>query len=134
MISYFVILAIVVAVLSVVAYALRHEQKIVEKAEKVNSMFNFYHIVALMTSPKYKNYKESTEEIDALEKYLAEDSVETRHPIGGYFKLCDSLKSTLKTCGNFYNYNLRFKPNELAIGFATFAIFAVIFVLGVKYC
>ena len=64
---------------------------------------------------------------------LAEPSEYDKHSIGSYFKLCDSLKSTLKTRGNFHNYSLNFNMGEVGTGFAVLAVFAIVITLGVIY-
>ena len=126
------VIIVLIAILFAVAivYALKHEEKVIEKAEKNI----FYHTLAKLTSSKYVDYKPNEEEKKAMEEFISRDTEYDRHCIGGYFKLSSSLKDTLGTCGNFHNYSLNFEVGELAVGFATIAFFAVIVTLGVMFC
>ena len=124
----YIILAIVALVIAVGCYALKNEKKIVEKAEKTNNMFNFYHVLATLTSSKYKNYKENEAEIDAMAKYLTDNSNKEHenHPIGSYFKLCDENNDVCHTAGNFDNSAQDYDPTQLSIGAAVLVGFIVI--------
>ena len=124
------IIVCVAAACVVAAIAMHNEEQIVEKAE-TNW---FYHTLAKMTSAKYNGYTMGEAEKKAMEESLAEPSEYDRHSIGSYFKLCDSLKSTLKTRGNFHNYSLNFNMGEVGTGVAVLAIFAIVVTLGVMYC
>ena len=130
----YIILAIVALVIAVGCYALKNEEKIVEKAEKTNNMFNFYHVLATLTSSKYRNYKETDEEKLAMADYLAENSnkVHDEHPIGSYFKLCEENDDVCNTNGNFDGDKVDYNPTELGIGAAVLAgffIFLIVMVL-----
>lgn len=130
----YIILAIVALVIAVGCYALKNEKKIVEKAEKTNSMFNFYHVLATLTSSKYKNYKENEAEINAMAKYLTDNSNKEHenHPIGSYFKLCEENDDVCNTNGNFDGDKVDYNPTELGIGaaiLAGFFIFLIVMVL-----
>lgn len=110
--------------------AMISEEELIEKAE-TNW---FYHTLAKMTSAKYNGYVMGDAEKKTMEESLAEPSEYDRHSIGSYFKLCDSLKSTLKTRGNFHNYSLNFNMGEVGTGVAVLAVFAIVVTLGVMYC
>jgi len=125
----FIIIACVIAVVFINRIFIKEEDLIV-KAEKNW----FYHTLAKMTSAKYNGYTMGEAEKKAMEESLAEPSEYDRHSIGSYFKLCDSLKSTLKTRGNFHNYSLNFNMGEVGTGFAVLAVFAIVATLGVIYC
>ena len=115
-------------------YALRNELKVVEKAQKSKNMFNFYHILALMTSSTYQGYVTTEEEKKAMEDYKNTQSEYDKHSIGGFFKLCKENDDVVRTAGNFYGYNLAFKPSELAVGFCTMFVLIGLVVLGITYC
>lgn len=123
------VIILVIATFVGITRAMISEEELIEKAE-TNW---FYHTLAKMTSAKYNGYVMSEAEKKAMEESLAEPSEYDRHPIGSYFKLCDSLKSTLKTRGNFHNYSLNFNMGEVGTGFAVLAVFAIIVTLGVIY-
>lgn len=130
----YIILGIIVVILGLIAYGLENEKKVVEKAEKSNNMFNFYHVLATMTSSKYRNYKETDEEKLAMADYLAENSnkVHDEHPIGSYFKLCEENDDVCNTNGNFDGDKVDYNPTELGIGAAVLAgffIFLIVMVL-----
>lgn len=129
----YIILAIVALVIAVGCYALKNEKKIVEKAEKTNNMFNFYHVLATLTSSKYKNYKENEGEKEAMAKYLADNSNKEHesHTIGSYFKLCDENNDVCNTAGNFDGSAQDYNPNELSIGAAVLVGFIVIILVVV---
>ena len=123
------VIILVIATFVGITRAMISEEELIEKAE-TNW---FYHTLAKMTSAKYNGYVMSEAEKKAMEESLAEPSEYDRHPIGSYFKLCDSLKSTLKTRGNFHNYSLNFNMGEVGTGFAVLAVFAIVVTLGVIY-
>ena len=125
----FIITATIMAgiIIGAIVFALNHEKTIVEKAEKTNNMFNFYHVLALLTSSKYQNYKPTDEEKTAMVDYLEKNANEVHdsHPIGSYFKLCKENNDVCKTAGNFHNYDLQFNGSELAVGGAVMAAFFI---------
>jgi hypothetical protein len=121
------VIVLVIATFVGITRAMISEEKLIEKAE-TNW---FYHTLAKMTSAKYNGYVMGEAEKKAMEESLAEPSEYDRHPIGSYFKLCDSLKSTLKTCGNFHGYKLNFNLGEIGIGVVVMLAFVVIVTLGV---
>ena len=86
-----------------------------------------------MTSPKYDGYFMNDVEDKAMKEYLSKPSEYDRHPIGSYFKLCDSLKSTLSTCANFHNYKLDFNMGEVGIGVCVMLVFIGVVTLGYIY-
>ena len=124
-------LVIILGILLFIAInrAMIKEDELIKKAQKNW----FYHVLSKMTCGTYDGYTMTEDEKKAMEESLAEPSEYDRHPIGSYFKLCDSLKSTLKTCGNFHNYNLNFKIGEVGIGLGVMCIFAIVVILGVIY-
>ncbi len=124
------VIVLVIATFVGITRAMISEEELIEKAE-TNW---FYHTLAKMTSAKYNGYTMGDAEKKAMEESLAEPSEYDRHSIGSYFKLCDSLKSTLKTRGNFHNYSLNFNMGEVGTGFAVLAVFAIVVTLGVMYC
>ena len=109
--------------------AMIKEEDLIRKAEKNW----FYHTLAKMTSAKYNGYIMGDEERKVMEDYLSKPSEYETHPIGGYFKLKNALKSTLSTCGNFHNYRLNFNLGEVGTGFAVLVLFGVIVTLGVMF-
>ena len=123
------VIVLVIATFVGITRAMISEEELIEKAE-TNW---FYHTLAKMTSAKYNGYAMGEAEKKAMEESLAEPSEYDRHSIGSYFKLCDSLKSTLKTRGNFHNYSLNFNMGEVGTGFAVLAVFAIVVTLGVIY-
>lgn len=123
------IILVAVIALIVISHLLIKEEDLIKKAE-TNW---FYHTLAKMTSAKYNGYVMSEAEKKAMEESLAEPSEYDRHSIGSYFKLCDSLNSTLKTRGNFHNYSLNFNMGEVGTGFVVLAVFAIVVTLGVIY-
>lgn len=118
-----------IAALVIITRLLIKEEDLIKKAEKNW----FYHVLAKMTSAKYNGYVMGDDEKKAMDEYSSKPSEYETHPIGGYFKLCDTLKSTLDTCANFYNYNLKFNLSEVGIGMCVLGCFVVILVLGVIY-
>jgi len=126
-ITFIIILVLVALVL--ITRAMIKEEDLIKKAEKNW----FYHTLAKMTSAKYNGYVMGDDEKKAMDEYLSRPSEYETHPIGSYFKLCDTLKSTLETCGNFHNYNLKFNLSEVGIGMCVLGCFAVMLVLGVIY-
>lgn len=108
-------------------YAFKHEKEVLEKAEKTNNMLNFYHVLALLSFSKYRNYKPTDEEKAAMVDYLEKkaNDVHDSHPIGSYFKLCKENDDMCKTAGNFHNYDLDFNSSELAVGGAVMAAFFI---------
>lgn len=127
-ITFIIILGLVAFVL--INRAMIKEEDLIVKAEKNW----FYHTLAKMTSAKYNGYIMGDEEKKAMEEYVSRPSEYDTHPVGSYFKLCKSLKSTLDTCGNFYNYKLNFNMGEVGTGFAVLVLFAVVVTLGVVLC
>jgi hypothetical protein len=125
----FIITATIMAgiIIGVIAYALNHEEMFIEKAEKTSNMLNFYHVLALLTSSKYQNYKPTDEEKAAMVDYLEKNANEVHdsHPIGSYFKLCKENDDVCKTAGNFHNHDLQFNGSELAVGGAVMAAFFI---------
>jgi len=116
-----------VVLIAAMCYAIKHEEEVLEKAEKTSNMLNFYHVLALLTSSKYQNYKPTDEEKTAMVDYLEKNANEVHdsHPIGSYFKLCKENNDVCKTAGNFHNYGLQFNGSELAIGGAVMAAFFI---------
>ena len=116
-----------VALVTTMCYAIKHEEEVLEKAEKTSNMLNFYHVLALLTSSKYQNYKPTDEEKAAMVDYLEKNAnnAHDNHPIGSYFKLCKENNDVCKTAGNFYNYDLQFNGSELAVGGAVLAVFFI---------
>lgn len=128
--NYIFIIAVTIMasiIIGVIAYALNREEMFVEKAEKTSNMLNFYHILALLTSSKYRNYKPTDEEKAAMVDYLEKNAndVHDSHPIGSYFKLCKENDDVCNTAGNFHNYDLQFNGSELAVGGAVMAAFFI---------
>ena len=123
------VIVLVIATFVGITRAMISEEELIEKAEKNW----FYHTLAKMTSAKYNGYIMGDEEKKVMEESLAEPSEYDRHSIGSYFKLCVSLKSTLKTRGNFHNYSLNFNMGEIGTGFAVLAVFAIVVTVGVMY-
>lgn len=131
---YVIVLAIVLVIAILCGlYALNNEEKILEKANKANSMFNFYHIIALMTSPKYKGYVSTDEEKKAMDAYMSTDTVYENHPIGSFFKLCKDNDDVCNTAGNFHGYKQSFKMSELTVGFAVLFGFAFLLTIAMIY-
>jgi hypothetical protein len=130
MITYIVI-GIFVLLLAVVIYALDNQEKVVEKAQKSKNMFNFYHILALMTAPGYKGYNSTDEEKKAMEEFLKGDSEYDIHPIGSYFKMRKDNKEICKLAGNFDGGNITFNGSEVMIGVLVMVAFVFIVTLGV---
>jgi len=123
------VIVLVIATFVGITRAMISEEELIEKAEKNW----FYHTLAKMTSAKYNGYIMGDEEKKVMEDYLSKPSEYETHPVGSYFKLCKSLKSTLDTCGNFHNYSLNFNMGEIGTGFAVLALFAIVVTLGVIY-
>jgi hypothetical protein len=126
--SILIILAVVVIAIAIV---LNNEQSIVEKAEKTNNMFNFYHILALMTSPNYKGYVSTEEEKKAMDDYMNANAVHDNHPIGAYFKMCKENNEICRAAGNFDGTTMSFNFSDLTIGFAVMSAFVLLIVLAV---
>lgn len=124
-------LVIILGILLFIAInrAMIKEDELIKKAQKNW----FYHVLSKMTCGTYDGYTMTEDEKKAMEEYIAEPSEYDKHSIGSYFKLCDSLKSTLKTRGNFHNYSLNFNMGEVGTGFAVLAVFAIVVTLGVIY-
>lgn len=116
-----------VVLITAMCYAIKHEEEVLEKAEKTNNMFNFYHVLALLTSSKYKNYKPTNEEKAAMVEYLEKNTNEVHdsHPIGSYFKLCKGNDDVCNTAGNFHNHDIQFNGSELTIGGVIMAAFFI---------
>lgn len=119
-----------VAALVIVNRLLFKEEDLIKKTEKNW----FYHVLAKMTSVKYGGYVMDDEEKKALDEFASKPSQYDTHPIGSYFKLCDSLKSTLSTCANFHNYRLDFNMGEVGIGVCVVLVFIGVVMLGYMYC
>ena len=124
------IIVLLVAVVVIITRLLVKEEELIKKAEKNF----FFHVIAKMTSPKYDGYFLNEVEEKAMKEYISRPSEYDRHPIGSYFKLCNTLKDTLSTCANFHNYRLNFNMSEVGIGFLVLGVFAVVVILGVIYC
>ena len=120
------ILFIIALVVFAIAFVLKNEEAIVEKAEKTNNMFNFYHILALMSSPTYKGYVSTKEEKKAMEDYMNSEAIHDSHPIGSYFKMCKENRQMLKSMPS-----PSFNGSELAIGLAVMGAFVLLIVLAV---
>lgn len=127
MITYIVI-AVIALLVAVAAYSIKNEEKIVEKAQKSKNMFNFYHMLAVMTSPTYKGYISTDEEQKAMEKFLDGNSEYDAHPVGSYLKMREENKQMLQSiaCPSF-------KTSELGIGMAVMLLFIGSVVLGVVF-
>ena len=124
------IIALFIAAVVIITRLLVKEEDLVKKAEKNF----FYHVIAKMTSSKYDGYFMNDVEDNAMKEYLSKSSEYDRHPIGSYFKLCETLKDTLSTCANFHNYRLNFNMGEVGTGVFVLVVFAVVVTLGVIYC
>jgi hypothetical protein len=107
-----------------------HENEVIEKAERSK----FYHVLAKLTSSKYVGYYPNEDEVNAMKAYAKQPTEYDKHPVGSYMKLCKTLGSTLKTCGNFHNYDLNFNMSEVGTGVAVMAVFAIVVTLGVMLC
>ena len=116
-----------VVLITAMCYAIKHEEEVLEKAEKTNNMFNFYHVLALLTSSKYKNYNPTNEEKAAMVEYLEKNTNEVHdsHPIGSYFKLCKENDDVCNTASNFHNHDIQFNGSELTIGGVIMAAFFI---------
>jgi hypothetical protein len=126
-----VILSIIALMfLAIMVHAFSHESEILEKAERSK----FYHVLAKLTSSKYVGYYPNEGEVKAMKEYAKQPTEYDKHSVGSYFKLCDSLKSTLKTCGNFHNYSLNFNMGEVGTGVAVMVIFVIVITLGITLC
>ena len=126
-----VILCIVAMIFVVImVHAFSHESEVIEKAEKSK----FYHILAKLTSSKYTGYYPNKEELSAMKEYTNAPTDYDNHPVGSYMRLCKTLESTLKTCGNFHNYSLNFNMGEVGTGFAVLIVFAIVITLGITLC
>lgn len=115
-------------------YIMNNQEFIVLKAQEKKNMFNFYHILALMTSPNYKGYISTDEEKKAMEDYLSDTSEYDKHPIGGYFNIRKQVDSMLKCAGSMGSPVPKFVNSELGIGFSVMLLFIGIVVLGVMFC
>lgn len=118
-----------IAALVIITRLLIKEEDLIKKAEKNW----FYHVLAKMTSAKYDGYLMDDDEKKALDEFASKPSQYDTHPIGSYFKLCDSLKSTLSTCANFHNYRLNFNMGEVGIGVCVMLVFIGVVTLGYIY-
>ena len=118
-----------VAALVIINRLLIKEDELIKMAKKNW----FYHVLAKMTSPRYDGYEMSDEEKKVMKEYLFKEDEYDKHPIGSYFKLCDSLKSTLETCANFHNYKLNFNMGEVGIGVCVMIAFIGVVTLGYIY-
>lgn len=107
-----------------------HENEVIEKAERSK----FYHVLAKLTSSKYVGYYPNEDEVNAMKAYAKQPTEYDKHPVGSYMKLCKTLGSTLKTCGNFHNYDLNFNMSEVGTGVAVMAVFTIVVTLGVMLC
>ena len=116
-----------VVLIATMCYAIKHEEEVLEKAEKTSNMLNFYHVLALLTSSKYKNYKPTDEEKTAMVEYLEKNANEVHdsHPIGSYFKLCKENDDVCNTASNFHNHDLQFNGSEWTIGGVIMAAFFI---------
>lgn len=123
------IIVLCIAAIVIITSSLVNEEKLIKKAEK--NMF--FHVIAKVASSRYDGYSMSDDEKKAMEEYLSKPSEYDKHSIGSYFRLCNTLKDTLSTHGNFHNYNLNFNMSEVGIGFVVFGVFAIIITLGVVY-
>ncbi len=123
------IIVLLIAVVVIITRMLVKEEELIKKAEKNF----FYHVIAKMTSPKYDGYFMSEVEEKMMKEYLSKPSEYDEHPIGSYFRLCNTLKDTLSSCANFHNYKLNFNMGEVGVGFLVLAVFAVVVTLGVVY-
>lgn len=130
MITY-IIIAVIALLVAVAAYSIKNEEKIVEKAQKSKNMFNFYHMLAVMTSPTYKGYLSTDEEQKAMEKFLDGESEYDAHPVGSYLKMRRENKDICALAGNFGGGTISFKGSEVAVGFLVMAIFSGVLMLGV---
>ena len=126
-ITFIIILGLIAFVL--INRAMIKEEDLIVKAEKNW----FYHTLAKMTSAKYNGYIMGDEEKKAMEEYVSRPSEYDTHPVGSYFKLCKSLKSTLDTCGNFHNYRLDFNLGEVGIGVCVMLVFIGVVTIGCIY-
>ena len=125
------ILSIVAVVLLVImVHAFSYESEIIEKAERSK----FYHVLAKLTSSKYTGYYPNEDEVKAMKGYAKQPTEYDNHPVGSYMRLCKTLGSTLKTCGNFHNYNLNFNMGEVGTGVTVMAVFVIVVTLGVVLC
>ena len=123
------IIVLLIAVIVVIPCSLIKEEGLLKKTEKNF----FYHVIKKIVSLTYDGYSLNEAEEKAMKEYLSKPSEYDRHPIGSYFKLCNTLKDTLSTCANFHNYRLNFNMSEVGIGFLVFGVFAVVVTLGVIY-
>ena len=131
MITYIIIIAVITLLAAIAAYSIKNEEKIVEKAQKSKNMFNFYHMLALMTAPGYKGYNSTDEEKKAMEEFLKGDSEYDAHPIGSYFKMRKDNKEICNLAGNFDGGNVSFNGSEVMIGVLVMVVFAIVVTLGV---
>ena len=122
-------IALCITAVVVITYSLSNKEELIKKAEK--NMF--FHIVAKMTSLKYDGYVMNDDEKKAMREYLSKSCEHVKHPIGSYFELCNTLKNTLSSYGNFHNYKLDFNMSELGIGFLVLAVFVVVITSVVIY-
>lgn len=124
---YIVIGILFVVLIAAMCYAIKHEEEVLEKAEKTSNMLNFYHVLALLTSSKYKNYIPTDEEKAVMVEYLEKNANEVHdsHPIGSYFKLCKENDDVCNTASNFHNNDLQFNGSELTIGGVIMAAFFI---------
>ena len=127
-ITILVIIALIFFVIMV--YAFSNESEVIEKAERSK----FYHVLAKLSSSKYIGYYPNEEEVKAMKGYANAPTDYDKHPVGSYMRLCKTLGSTLKTCGNFHNYSLNFNMCEVGTGCAVLIVFGALITLGVALC
>lgn len=127
MITY-IIIAVIALLVAVAAYSIKNEEQIVEKAQKSKNMFNFYHMLAVMTSPTYKGYVSTKEEEKAMKEFLNGESEYDSHPIGSYLKMRNETSRMLKSmvCPSF-------NIGEVGVGVAVMLLFASVVVVGVMF-
>lgn len=115
---------------TVIIYSLlANEATLIKKADK-----NFlYHIFAKIGAPSYTGYIMRDDEKKALKESQTKPTEYDKHPIGSYFSLCNSLKSTLVTCANFHNYKLNFNMSEVGVGVCVMLVFVGVVALGCIY-
>ena len=130
MITY-IIIAVIALLVAVAAYSIKNEEKIVEKAQKSKNMFNFYHMLAVMTSPTYKGYISTDEEQKAMEKFLDGESEYDAHPVGSYLKMRKENNNICAIAGNFSGEHISFNGSEVVTGFLVMVIFAIVLTFGV---
>ena len=123
-----VVLLLVALVVILMVVAFNNEQTIVEKAQRSKNMFNFYHMLALMTSSTYKGYIHTKEEQKAMEEFLDGNSEYDAHPVGSYLKMREENKQMLQSvaCPSF-------NMSDVGIGLAVMLVFIGVVLLGVTF-